>query len=276
MATTDKNEKPERKQMPKGGRKGGTSYPRHSLADAVPWAKKLVAKSHLSAQPQDVVYAGVVGAKSGTGNVKISALRKFGLLEGEQATGYSATELAKQINSAASDDELLALKRQAALMPSAFKQVYETFQGDTVSRAKLKQRASGLGVHPDETDNFVDVYTKSLETARLLSIDADQITHVSATDLEGQARGEAASEPKKDEGDSGRKPSQDFSASAAEEQRGDGGAAAAAAAAIPAGADQNGQTSRRATVTVNINVDSSLDTEKLAKQLELLKRFGAI
>ena|SRR5947207_5442895 len=44
----------------------------------------------------------------------------------------------------------------------------------------------------------------------------------------------------------------------------------------PNGGGQSHAPSARSVVHVNITVDSSMDTEKLLKQLELLKRFGAL
>jgi hypothetical protein len=86
--------------MPKGGRKGGTIFPRIPLADAVEFAKKLVSKTHSSAQPRDIIYSGVVGAKGGRGDTRISALKQFGFLKGDNKVKYSADTLAKSIASA--------------------------------------------------------------------------------------------------------------------------------------------------------------------------------
>jgi hypothetical protein len=44
----------------------------------------------------------------------------------------------------------------------------------------------------------------------------------------------------------------------------------------PQGAIAQGQPSARSVIHINVNLDSSLDTEKLQKQLELLRRFGAL
>ena len=57
------------RQMPKGGRKGGAVFPRVALSDALLFARKLVSKTHTSAQPQDVILTGVMGSKGGTGRV---------------------------------------------------------------------------------------------------------------------------------------------------------------------------------------------------------------
>jgi hypothetical protein len=92
------------RQMPKGGRKGGTVFPRIALKEALHYGRKLVSKTHVSAQPHDIIYSGVVGAKGGAGDVRISALRQYGLLTGDKKTNYLASDLAKKISSAPPDD----------------------------------------------------------------------------------------------------------------------------------------------------------------------------
>lgn len=121
------------RQMPKGGRKGGAIFPRIALKDALVYARKLVSKTHTSPQPRDVIYSGVVGSKTGTGNIRISALKQYGFLIGDNKSNYSAGDLAKQI-SAAPDEELIQLYRLAALKPMIFKKLFDTFHGDRVTK----------------------------------------------------------------------------------------------------------------------------------------------
>lgn len=106
---TTESEKKTR-QMPKGGRKGGSVFPRLTLSDAVAYARKLVSKTHTSAQPKDVILSGVVGAKTGTGDVRMSALKQYGFLKGDTKSGFSADDLAKKID-AAPPEELIPLYR---------------------------------------------------------------------------------------------------------------------------------------------------------------------
>jgi len=44
---------------PKGGRKGGTGYPKVKLEQAVAYAKKLVGKTHTGPQPALTILPGV-------------------------------------------------------------------------------------------------------------------------------------------------------------------------------------------------------------------------
>lgn len=245
----------EPREMPKGGRKGGKRFPQYSLKDTVKWADKLVSKTHNGPQPEDLIMAGVVEAKSGTGNVRISALRQFDLMAGT-SKGYTATELAKEIRSAP-PDEKVSLYRRAALKPEVFRAIYATFQSDAVTVAKLRQRAADLHVHPDSTSKCVDIYIETMEFADLLSRDGDMLVH---------DKGEAAEKPIPEEISADEEPISDNQGVQQEGEKDE---------TIP---ENVGNATRRgvATVQVNISLDSSLDTEKLQKQLELLRRYGAI
>lgn len=264
------------KGMPKGGRKGGVTFPRISLEDAVGYAKKLVAKTHTGAQPKDVILAGVMGAKSGRGEIRLSALKQYGLLSGD-SKAYTATDLARSINVAPST-ELVPLLQKAVLRPAVFKGLFETFHGDTVTRAKLKQRAADLKVHPDELETAVELYVSSMKSAALVTIDGEGIVHLSATATGAEQRTEAeGSGESTDDHGPGNEPPAGPNELKTDQSRG-----AQVPAEDPPGrleADRlrtNNSATPRAVFNVNVTLDSSLDTEKLQKQLELLKRFGAI
>lgn len=248
------------RQMPKGGRKGGSVFPRVALAEAVVYARKLVSKTHTAPQPKDVILSGVVGAKSGTGRIRMSALKQYGFLKGDMKVNFSADDLAKKIV-AAPPEELVVLYRQAVLKPDIFKKLFDTFHGDTVSKAKLKQRASDLKVHPDETANCVDLYISGMTLAGLVTIDGDQVSHLPSSDLASASALSAVAQAEPDERSGEEYP--------AVESAGVEGADVEALEAA-------GQSRPQAVFNVNVTLDSSLDIEKLQKQLELLKRFGAI
>lgn len=259
------------RQMPKGGRKGGSVFPRVALNDAVSYARKLVSKTHTGPQPQDVIFSGVVGAKSGKGQVRISALKQYGFLAGDVKAKYSADDLAKKI-AAAPPEELVQLYRKAILKPTVFKKLFDTFHGDSVSKAKLKQRAAELKVHPDETATCVDLYISGMATANLVTVEGDQIKHLATSDLTVEPSEHGASEPEMADDESIEVENGDDEGTelAADPENND----EQATRAQPLKATDN--LGPRAVFNVNVTLDSSLDIEKLQKQLELLKRFGAI
>jgi hypothetical protein len=91
--------KPTGKKPPKGGRKGGTIFPKINLQKALEYSKKLVAKTHVAPQPEDEILSGVFGNSGPEGKVRASALKQFGLMQGD-AKAYEASRLAKDIDAA--------------------------------------------------------------------------------------------------------------------------------------------------------------------------------
>jgi hypothetical protein len=263
------------RQMPKGGRKGGTVFPRSSLTDAMGYARKLVSKTHTGPQPKDVILSGVIGVKGGIGEVRMSALKQYGFLKGDTKSNFSADELAKQI-AAAPQEELVLLYRRAMLKPAVFKKLFETFHGDTVTKAKLKQRAADLNVHPDETETCVDLYVAGMTVAGLVSVDADRVTHVASSNIGGTvvADDETGVDAGISNGTSMEMPQTVDNADI--EEAVDGADGTGANASLATGSRRGTQHAPRAVFNVNVTLDSSMDIEKLQKQLELLKRFGAI
>jgi len=274
------NTTPEKKvrQMPKGGRKGGSVFPRVALSDAIGYARKLVSKTHTAPQPQDVILSGVVGSKGGTGRVRMSALKQYGFLKGDAKTNFSADALAKKI-SAAPPEELLALYREAVLRPTIFKKLFDTFHGDTVSKAKLKQRAADLKVHPDETAACVDLYLSGMVTAELVSMDGDQVIHLASSDVAAQPPVVHAEDAESDLADDSSE-LEDLSEMRNGSDNKDGAPPKDNPDVVGAikspGLKEEVALGPRAVFNVNVTLDSSLDIDKLQKQLELLQRFGAI
>ena len=253
---------PAKKTTPKGGRKGGTSFPRISLGDALTYSAKLVAKTHVSAQSKSVVFKGVFDNSGSEGGVRASALKQFGLLESDEK-GHRATQLAKDISAAPGDAEKAPLLRRACVGSALFKTLYETFHGDEVTKPKIRQQALSLNVHPESVDTCVDLFVSSLETAKLAAIEGDKITIVplSAADQPPQPESPESAAPLE-------QPTHVKNEVAEEETKSDevtGGHASR----------ENGGRAR-ATIQVNVTLDSSLDTEKLEKQLALLRKYGAL
>ena len=167
--------------MPKGGRKGGAVFPRISLEKAFQYAVKLVSKTHTGPQSTESIFAGVVNTKGGDGATRISALRQYSLLEGTNKSGLKATQFARQLVTAPEQERPILL-RKACLNPKIFNLLFETFHGDTVNKAKLRQRASALNVHPDELDNCIYLFFESAKFSLLGRAAGDQLNLISKID----------------------------------------------------------------------------------------------
>jgi len=240
--------------------KGGARFPRQPLADALPWARKLVSKTHLAPQAKDVVLSGVVATRGPRGEIKISTLKQYGLMEGTSAA-YTATDLAKNI-CRAPDNELKPLYQSSVLNAKVFNLLFETFHGDEVTRAKLKQRVSELNVHPDELDNCVDIYIASMQLAGLGISDGDRFSHISMEDRgkivsasENNAAAQSSDAPVELKDDHAPTSDDHKKEDVIDKRR----------------IRQNGSV-----FNINVNLDASLDTDKLERQLQLLKRYGAL
>jgi hypothetical protein len=248
----------EKKKMPKGGRKGGAQFPQTSLKQAVEFAKKLVAKTHNEPQPENIILKGVFNSAGPTGKVRASALKQYDLMQGE-TSAYNATELARSINSAP-PEELGPLVRKAFLHPKVFKALFDTFQNDTVSRAKIRQQALQLNVHPDSGDKCVDLFVESGVYAGLASEKDGEVqisgsASLSKTDEDGVTGAEESDKPGAQKESSG------------QDVKGDkNNEIIVRKSPKTAGGQMN----------ISITLDSTMDPEKLEKYLKLLRDYGAI
>lgn len=256
MAETEKSPK---HKPPKGGRKGGTIFPRIALKQALEYSDKLVSKTHTGPLPEKTVLAGVFGNSGALGRVRVSALKQFGLLDGE-ASAYQASGLAKSID-AAVEEEKVPLLQKAFLSSKLFKEIFTTYNGDTVAKGKIRQHALSLKVHPDSADECVELFLASTETAHLGTRDSDSIALVKTGEAvapSGVENAEAEEQTDKD-------------ANAAEQP-----AAPRPSVDTPVVPQVDKVAGPKSGLNVTLTVDSSSDPDKLQKQLELLRKFGVI
>lgn len=260
MAEARKNSGPKKK--------GGVVYPRITLEEAVSFARKLVSKTHVSPQPAATIFPGVFGLKptSNTAQIRASTLKQYKLMTGKPEA-YEATELAKKI-AAAPEDELPKLLQEACLSPKIFKSLYDTFHGDTTSIPKIRQQAAALGVHPDQTADCAGLFASSAEYAKLGKATGDNLELVAVGNI---LQGDVLEAEDDDDDDDDLSTGTNSNGEESEIVQ-------------PAkdktdkldGTQPPHQTSARSVIQVNVTIDSSLDTEKLEKQLLLLRKFGAI
>lgn len=245
---------------PKGGRKGGTQFPQVALKEAIEYSKKLVSKTHTGPQPEKIVLAGVFGSSNWMGKVRASALKQYGLLDGD-SKAYAASALAKKIASAPEED-LPALLEKACLRPKVFRSLFDTFKGDKISMARLKQQAANLEVHPENLPKCSEIFIESAVFAKLAT---EKNNEVFLTTSIGVI---TAEEPLQEE-------NQDATGDSVEDAGSN-----TVKETIDEDPDPTPNPPQRkvgnATIQISITLDSSLDTEKLEKQLALLKKFGAI
>jgi len=245
----------------KGVKRGGTMFPRINLEKAVIYAKKLVARTHNGPQPESVILPGVFGSSTGAGKIRRSALKQFGLLDGD-ASGYYASQLAKDIAAAPSQECAEKLKT-SLLMPPVFKTLFETFQDDETSTARIKQQAMNHRVHIESADECVELFCQSVVYAGL---------GVRSGDILKLQKGPPAVQSA----------DEDIAAEETEEETPDEGLTDAGGVGenpdhpnLPSSSESNaGRGPRRSgTVNVSINIDPTMDPEKLEKHLKLLRAY---
>lgn len=245
-----------------GGAKGGKRFPKINLEKSVEYSKRLVSKTHNSPQPKEVVLPGVFDSNTWLGGQRLSATKLYGLLKGD-SKAYTATELAKQINSA-TKDEIHSFLKKACIKPEIFNSLYNTFHNETTSKAKLKQQALTLGVHPDKGEECVDIFVESLVYSGLATIvDSDKIEIIEAISQNEEIQEEIADETDKALKEESQKPPTDNQKPSNPQS-------------INTGQFQSTKKQQASNINVNIDIDPSMDPEKLEKLLKLLKGYGAI
>jgi hypothetical protein len=261
--------KPEKKKMPKGGRRGGTIFPKINLQKALEYGKKLVSKTHNGPQPEQTILVGVFNNKGPDGGIRASALKQYGLMGGDAVAGYVASQLARAIE-AAVPEERAALARKAFLTPKLFRQVYDTLQPDTVSRARVRQVVVTANVHPDSADECVACFIDGAVHGGLGNLDGENIAltnagTVAAPDAKlsnGQITEKVEEhEEQVEETD----PEHEKDEAGVESQHVNKGSGRSHSGAVP----DSG-------VRINLTVDSSSDPDKLEKQLKLLRQYGLL
>ncbi|MFT3867551.1 MAG: hypothetical protein QM715_03530 [Nibricoccus sp.] len=250
--------------IPRGGRKGGTRFPNVPLKQAVEYAKKLVAKTHTGPQPDTVVLKGVFNSATSEGKIRASALKQYDLLTGE-TDAYDATGAARAINSTP-DGEVAPLIRTALLKPPVFKMIFETFQNDTVSRAKIRQQALQLKVHPDVVDKCVDIFVQSALFAGVATESGDGIA---ISNLAKSSEATAVEEGRTDDSTPVDTPV----------RTDDGSGVGSNAEGTGAASNRESLSSHsvpRAQINVTLALDSTMDPEKLERYMKILRQYGAI
>jgi hypothetical protein len=252
-----------------------------TLEKAAEYAARLAGKTHNGSEPAGIIYPGVFGtaADSATGAIRASALKQFGFLEGK-LDAITATALARQL-AVTEGTERQPILQRACITPPLFNTLFKTYRGDRVSLAKLKQKAGEERVHPDNLERCVTTFADSVVYAGLASRDGDEITLVTASPTAIIPNDEIPVEDS---------PSRPADASVNDELGSTIGLGAVQETDAEDLHDKRAATedgsarrtirdnpgSARSVVQVNFELDSSFDTDKLARQLDLLRQYGVI
>lgn len=253
----------------KGGKKGGTQFPRYSLDHLVIFLKNLASKTHINTVTIQQLNAGVfnVAAGSNRGKIKSSALKQFGLLEGDYQK-LKATQLCRDI-SIAEPGEKEHLLEHAFFNVAIFSNAMKTFHNSTYEKSKIAQYAvSTLKIHPDMKEEFVKIFVDSAEVAGLCTVDGNTVSFLDKVpddsthnhedeNADGNDLHSADNSEVEDELDEERNFEDEKQNNNSQHSK------------------QNNK-SKNSNINVNIGIDPAMDPEKLEKLLKLLKSYGAI
>ena len=222
-------------------KKGGTTFPRYDLGELLAYVKPIHSKTYNTTLNLEQVSLGVFNLKvSVAAKIKLSALRQFGLVDGRNSA-LSASKLCADI-AVKSEDERLPCLQRAFFNVKPFEEVFKTFKGGETQKNKIAQYAtSSLRVHPDNAPEFARIFVKSAFVAGLGEGDENSIKlrntdAESATELPQNTNQNIPQNEKKEK--------------------------------------SNYIKSDKPEVTIQI--DATLDPEKLKKQLDLLRQYGLI
>ncbi len=162
------------------------------------------------------------------------------------------------------------------LSPKVYREIFNTYHGDLASKAQIRSRALALDVHPDVGDTCTDLFIASALTAGIATAEGENARLISATEAAEHTPPELPDE----DGEGAGVIDADDPETVAQNQEGKTKKEFPSSNSQANGQDDVGNAvrprQRVADVTLNLTVDSSLDGEKLEKQLALLRRFGLI
>lgn len=262
------------------GRKGGTRFPNYNLKQLLPNLKELTGKTHTKPITIQQLNAGVFKTKANSipGKIRFSSLKQFQLAEGEYAA-ISASPLSTSIVLADGENKIQYL-REAVFNVTPFKNTFETFQDSTVNKSRIKEYAvSSLRVHLESADKFVDAFLESAEVAKLCTNKGEEATFISTKQLEAKS-------PKVDPNPSVNQESEtndEFEDETPDESIEENDESDIEDENLRKdnsndNINDSAKTTKvsRTSPSIGIQVDSTLDPDKLAKQLKLLRKYGLI
>jgi biotin operon repressor len=119
------------------------NYPAMSLRDAVEAVRQIYDKEKKTSVSGEVIakdlgYSGL----SGPSRVKIAALKKYGLVDGDERKGLRVSDLSVRILYPSNADDQVSSLQEAALKPELFQTLYDSFRdgSDEAMRSHLINR----------------------------------------------------------------------------------------------------------------------------------------
>ncbi|HEY3397181.1 MAG TPA: hypothetical protein VGM19_05910 [Armatimonadota bacterium] len=229
------------------GRTPGANFPRRTLEEALGYVEGVLNAAGNGTLDEKRLATAVFKLKgvSTLSQVKLAALRQYGLLTGKNAA-LRPSKLCRELALAEGDKRLLLLQ-DAFLSCAPFKKLYMNYVKSTPTITNMAIYASTeLHINPGKKQEFMDVFVAGLSLAGLGRSDGEQVEVLEAA---GPAQPDEIAVESEDE----------------DVISGDGEAPATLKT-----------TPGRSGPVIEIKIDPTLDPDKLEKQLAVLRRFGLV
>ena len=137
------------------------NYPSMSLPDAIDKARDVYRADYLNEMPVEVVvqhmgYSSLNGASLSA----MSALKKYGLLEGRGDTTHVSKEAQLILEEMPGADDAI---REMAFRPSLWAEIRENYSGKKPSTANLRAFLLGRGFNPKKVDLVAKLYFATMD-----------------------------------------------------------------------------------------------------------------
>jgi hypothetical protein len=152
------------------GGAGRVKFPKHSILDCIRIPQAIVDQNAGEActDREGVAFAHV--GWSGDVRVEIGSAIKYGLLERPTAGKIKPTDLVRKITRPQDPKDKLAALRQCVMNAPVIADVYTKYRSENLPDTEFFVNAlrDSFGVPPDQIDDFIAVFNKSLKEAQLL------------------------------------------------------------------------------------------------------------
>lgn len=108
-------------------------------------------------------YAGLNGASARS----VAALTHYGFLDRDKDL-YSLSNLAKKYLMPLEDDDSASAKRAAALAPTLFSEIYETFKGQVIPKQFVNRLVQEFGIQQKAAPEVERIFKETMKTAGIL------------------------------------------------------------------------------------------------------------
>lgn len=175
-----KDTKKDKKKKKKPGRSGGytSPYPRHSVSKSLRIPKGIL-DQNAGKECSEVEAAKFLGINwnGGPFGVEISSAIKYGFLVRTEAKKIKPTELAKKIIRPQAENDELTGYREAIMKAPVISNVYKHYRGENLPDKQFFENAltDNFQVPKEKTLEFIDIFTESLTTAKLIEKNGDKL-----------------------------------------------------------------------------------------------------